>query len=82
MTRVFDKDKIYTKMNPEKIIKRFCEKYGKQEWIEVFEWMLETGIEHYADTKMAGGLYNPDWCYSLWLELDENYTYICLIERA
>lgn len=82
LQRVFSEDATYRRMKPENTIKRFCEKYDKLEWKEVFDWMLEDGTEHFSDTMMADGSKNQDWCYSLWLEVEGDYTYIALIERA
>lgn len=82
MKRVFSEDAEYRRLSPEKVIKRFCEKYNKPEWVETFEWMLETGTNFYSDTLMGDGSRNDYWGYALHLDIEENYTYIALIERT
>ena len=83
MKRVVNIDSEY-KCNAKKAIEKFFKKYPQyaEEWKETFESMAENGITHMADDLYADGTPNPDWCFSLWLEEDDKYTYIALIERA
>ena len=82
MKRVFDEDAEYTRLSPLKVIERFCRKYNKPEWVETYEWMLENGVDFFSDTLMGDGTQNSDWGFALHLDVEENYTYIALIERA
>ena len=50
---------------------------------EQLEWMAKNNVDFFADTKMADGTKNHDWCYALHLDQFEgDHTYICIIERA
>lgn len=76
-------EKEYRRFHGQKAIDKFFD--GHQEldyWKETFEWMLETGTEFFSDNRMADGSKNYDWAYALHFEDDDNFTYICIIERA
>ena len=84
MTRVIEAEKEY-KATPEKAIEKFFKKFPALEyWKETFEYILENGesffSDYYFDT--ANRVRNPDWAYALHLDINEDYTYICVIERA
>lgn len=82
MKRVIEIEKEY-KATPKKAIEKFFKKFPEiNYWKETFEWMLESGTEHFTDDMMADGTKNNEWCYSLWLDQNDDYTYICVIERA
>lgn len=83
MNRITDVDKVYRRFHGQKAIDRFFKTFPElAEWKDTFEWMCESGTDHYIDDMFADGTKNNDWCYSLWLEEEEDYTYIAIIERA
>lgn len=51
-------------------------------WRETFEYMAENNLDFFSDNTMADGTKNKDWAYALHLDINENYFYICVIERA
>ena len=83
MKRVVKLDREY-RCIAEKAIEKFFKAHPEfaDEWMETFQWMAESGTEHLVDDTWADGSKNPDWIYSLWLERNENYTYIALVLRA
>lgn len=82
MKRTVNVDKEY-KCSAKKAIEKFFNVHKELEyWKETFEWMAEEGINHFIDDVLGNGEKNDDWCYSLWLDQDEHYTYIAVIERA
>ena len=82
MERVIEIDKEY-RLNPETAIKKFFNKHTEiSYWKETFEYMLENGLDHFADNILVDGTRNKDWTYSLHLYVEDNYTYICVIERS
>lgn len=82
MKRIVNIDKEY-KASPKKAIEKFFKRLPELvEWKETFEWMADSGETHFIDDQFADGTHNDEWCYSLWLEQNEEYTYIAVIERA
>lgn len=83
MKRIIEAEVEY-KCNAEKAIEKFFKKFPElaDAWKETLEWMNESGTEHFIDDLFGDGTKNPDWCYSIWLEKNDQYTYICVIERA
>lgn len=75
--------KEYRRFHGQKAIDKFFEVHAELDyWKEQFEWMLETGTDFYCDNLMADGTKNADWTYALHFDNDEDFTYICIIERA
>lgn len=64
-------------------INRFFNKFPDLEyWKEEIEYMHENGIDFECDNVMANGEKNNDWGWVIHLDEEENYFYICVIERA
>lgn len=83
MKRTVNVDKEYRRFHGQKAIDQFFKVYPELGyWKETFEWMLETGTDFFCDNKFADGTPNKDWAYALHLDDDDNFTYICIIERA
>lgn len=83
MTRIVEVEKEYTRFQGQKAIEKFFETHKKLDyWKETFEWMLENNIDFFSDDVMNDGTRNKDWSYTLHLDNEETYTYICIIERA
>ena len=82
MTRIINIDKEY-KMNPNKAINKFFKTHPELDyWKETFEYMADKGVNHFVDDLFADGTKNENWTYSLWLDINGDYTYIAVIERA
>lgn len=82
MSRTVNIDKEY-RCSAASAIQKFFAKHPELDyWRETFEWMLAENVNHFIDDRFANGERNEDWSYSLWLDLDDHYTYICVIERA
>ena len=83
MTRTLEVEKEYTRFHGQKAIDHFFNTYPELSfWKENFEWMLETGTDFFCDDKMADGTKNNNWCYALHFDDSDDFTYICIIERA
>lgn len=83
MTKTVEVEKEYSKLHGQKAINKFFSTHKELDyWKETFEWMLETGTDFFCDNKFADGSKNPDWTYALHFDNDEDFTYICVIERA
>ena len=82
MKKITDIDAIY-RCNGKKAIEKFFKRYPEHEetWRETFEYMLESGEQFFSDNKGVNGE-DIEWSYALHLEVEEDYTYIALIERA
>lgn len=84
MTRIIDVDmecrckKVSTALN------RFFKKYPELEndWRETFEYMALSNDDFMSDEKLADGTRNDEWCWALHLDIDTDYVYIAIIERA
>ena len=83
MTRIIEAEKEYTRFHGQKAIDKFFKVHKELSyWREELEYMLESKTEFESDERMASGEYNNDWAYALHLIDDEDFTYICIIERA
>lgn len=81
MKRTIDIDKEY-RLNAPAAIKRFFGSHKSLDyWKEAFEWMYENKTDHFNDCTFADGTKNKNWTYSLWLDVDDKYTYIAIVER-
>ena len=81
MTRTVNIDKEY-KCSADKAIEKFFKANPELNyWKETLEWMNESNVNHFIDDTLANGE-KIGWSYSLWLDKDEAYTYIAIIERA
>ena len=83
MIRIIDVDmecrckKISTALN------RFFNKYPNLKgWRETFEYMAENSKDFMSDNELSDGTRNDDWCWAIHLDIDTDYIYIAVIERA
>lgn len=83
MTRTVDVDmecrckKLSTALN------KFFKKYPSLNyWRETLESMAENKEDFLSDTTMADGTKNNFWRWALHLDIEDNYYYIAVIERA
>jgi len=83
MKTIINVDRDY-RCNAKKAVEKFFKLHEElaDEWKETFEWMAESGTSHLIDNVMADGSVNNEWCYSLWLEEDEDHTYIAVVLRT
>lgn len=64
-------------------IERFFKKYPSLNyWKETFEWMAENNKDFECDNLLGDGTKNKDWSFALHLDINEDYYYFCIIERA
>ena len=64
-------------------INRFFKKYPELDyWKEHIEYMAENGDSFSCDNMMANGEKNNDWCYAIHFDANDDWYYICIIERA
>lgn len=83
MKRITDIDGTYDCKKFSTALRRFMKKYpAHEEWKETFQWMYESGTDFFCDNMFADGTKNPDWCYALHLDVNEDNFYLALIERA
>jgi len=83
MTKVVNIDAVYRRFIGAKAIDKFFKTHSELDyWKETFEYMLENGVDFFCDNEFADGTPNPDWTYALHLDVDEDFTYIAVIERA
>ena len=62
---------------------RFFRKYPDlNAWRESFEWMAENNKDFECDNLFADGTKNKNWRFALHLDIEEDYYYIAVIERA
>ena len=62
---------------------RFFKKYPNLTyWREQLEYMAENNKYFDSDITLADGTKNVSWCWALHLDIEENYFYIAVIERA
>ncbi len=80
MKRVIDIDVEY-KYNAERAIKYFFKRHPEiAYWEETLEWMNKNGVHHVIT--IEDGKPSDNWTFSIWLDkLDDNLTYIAVIER-
>ena len=83
MTKTVEAWKEYRRFHGQKAIDKFFESNPDLDyWKETFEWMLAENKDFFCDNVMADGSKNKDWSYALHFDNDEDFTYICIIERA
>ena len=83
MTKTVEVWKEYRRFHGQKAIDKFFETHSDLDyWKETFEWMLETNTDFFCDNRFADGTKNKDWSYALHFDNDDDFTYICIIERA
>ena len=79
--RIIEVEKEY-RVTGQKAIDKFFKKHRELDyWKEHIQYMLENGIDFSSDNIMADGTKNKDWAYALHLDVEDYYTYICIIER-
>lgn len=82
MTKRVEVYKEYRRYHGQKAIDKFFEANPELDyWKETFEWMLINNVDFFSDNVYADGTRNNDWCYALHLDDDDDFTYICIIER-
>lgn len=82
MERITNIDMQY-KGRAKTAIRKFFMRYPRhEEWREACEYLAENGGGKISEEILADGTYNKDWHYCLRLEIEEDYVYIALIERA
>ena len=63
-------------------LNRFFKKYPELEyWRDTFEFMYENNEDFFCDSLMGDGSKNNDWRYALHLDDDDDWFYLCVIER-
>jgi hypothetical protein len=84
MKRVIEAEKEYRRFHGQKAIDKFFETFPNlaDDWKETFEWMLETGKDFFCDNLFGDGTKNSEWRYALHFDEQDDFTYICIIERA
>ena len=83
MKRIIDVDMECRCKKLSTALDRFFKKYPNlTEWRETFEWMAENNQDFFCDNKFADGTENKEWRYALHLDIEENYFYMAVIERA
>ncbi len=83
MKRIIDIDMTCNCKKVSTALNRFFKKYPNLNyWRELLEYMAANNIDFESDKKMADGSYNNKWCWALHLDIEENYIYIAVIERA
>ena len=81
MTKTLEAWKEYRRIHGQKAIDKFFEAHPEVAyWKETFEWMLESNTDFYCDDKWSDGT-GKDWSYALHFDDDNDYTYICVVER-
>ena len=83
MKRVIEAEMNSKAKTPEKAINKFFKKYPELEyWKETFEYMANNNEDFFSDNTFANGEKNEDWAYALHFDFNEDYFYMCVIERA
>lgn len=84
MKRTVEAEKEYRRFHGQRAIDKFFEAYPELagDWKECVEWMFESGTDFFCDNKFADGTENKDWRYAIHFDNSEDFTYICIIERA
>ena len=63
-------------------LNKFFKKYPELDyWKEVFEYMFENNKDHEINDLDCNGN-KIEWSYSLWLDVNYDSYYFCVIERA
>lgn len=83
MKRIIDVDMECKCKKLSTALDKFFKKYpALNHWREQLEYMAENNQDFDSDTKMADGTKNNFWSWALHLDIEENYIYIAVIERA
>lgn len=84
MKRIVEAEMEVRTNSVKRAINKFFVKFADLDyWEEQFEYMYENGQDFCCDNLFANGeKKNEDWCYALHLDVDENFVYMCVIERA
>lgn len=83
MKRIIDVDMVCRCKKLSTALNRFFKKYPNLiEWKETFESMAENKDDFLSDGTMADGSKNDFWSWALHLDIEEDYIYIAVIERA
>ena len=83
MKRIIDVDMECRCKKLSTALDRFFKKYPNLIYYrETFESMAENKEDFLSDRKMADGTDNDNWCWALHLDIEEDYIYIAVIERA
>lgn len=83
MERTVEVEKEYRTNDTKRAIRKFFRSYPELSyWEEELKHMADNNIDFTCDDTLADGTKNQDWCYALHLDQEENYIYICIIERG
>lgn len=82
MTKTIEVWKDYRGSHGQKAIDKFFNAHPDlMYWKETFEWMLENNKDFECDNRFSDGSENKNWSFALHFDDDNDYTYICIIER-
>ena len=77
MNRVINVDMDCKTKNVTTALNKFFKKYSNVEyWKDTFEYMIENNLDVLSDTNA------DDWTWTLHLNIEEDYIYVAVIERA
>ena len=83
MKRIIDVDMECRCKKLSTALDRFFKKYPNLTyWREQLEYMAENNKDFDSDITLADGTKSDSWCWALHLDIEENYFYIAVIERA
>lgn len=83
MKIIIDNDMVCRCKKLSTALDRFFKKYPSLNyWRETLEYMSENNLDFMSDGTLADGTKNNEWCWALHLDIDEDYFYIAVIERA
>jgi hypothetical protein len=83
MKKIVDVDMEINCKKASTAIKNFFKKYPNLDyWKEELEYMAENNIDFMCDNELADGTKNENWTWALHFDIEENYCYIAIIERA
>ena len=83
MKRIIDVDMEFRCKKLSTSLDRFLKKYPNLiYWKEQLEYMEKNNIDFDSDKTLAERTKNDSWCWALHLDIEENYFYIAVIERA
>lgn len=83
MKRIIDVDMECRCKKLSTALDRFFRKYPDLKgWRETFEWMADNNKDFECDNLFADGTKNENWGFALHLDIEENYFYMAVIERA
>lgn len=83
MKKIVNVDREIKARTPEKAFEKFFKKYpGLEYWKETFQYMAENGEDFFCDNLFGNGERNENWSYALHLDINDDYYYMAVIERA